>query len=115
MADSDDTILEAFDTFSEQLMSELRNIFTTLKEYKTITTKQIKLWQEFHCKRSHIIPTFWKTFCQQIGLNYDQLAAQTINLQIFESFMKTYFYTTSTSAVATDFPHQRIAMTSSML
>ena len=103
-ADSDDTILEAFDTFSEQLVSELRNIFTTLKEYKTIATKQIKLWQEFHSKRSHIIPTFWKTFCRQIGLNYDQLAAQTINLQIFESFMKTYFYTTSTSAVASDFP-----------
>ena len=48
----------------------------------------------------------WKIFYQRIGLNYDRLAAQTVNLKIFESFMKTHFSTTkpSSAAIVSDKP-----------
>ena len=90
-ANSDETTLEAFDTFSEELVFTLKKIFTTLKDYKVVTTQQEKLWREFHSTRSHILPTCWKVFCERIGMNYNRLAAQTINLKIFESLMKTHF------------------------
>ena len=46
LANSDETTLEAFNTFSEELaiVFTLKKIFIMLKDYKVVTTQQEKLW-----------------------------------------------------------------------
>ena len=86
-----DASMDSFDNFSYKLVSTLRSLFDTVEGYKSLSSKQERLWREFHTARSHSLPITWKELCKSIGIQYDQLAAQTVNMKIFKSFMKTYF------------------------
>jgi len=55
------------------------------------------LWREFLKARSHFLPVIWKELCASLGIQYDQLAAQAINMKLFKTFMKTYFASIPTS------------------
>ena len=86
-----DTSMDSFDNFSYKLVSTLRSLLQTVKCYKTLHNKQERLWHEFHKARSHSLITIWQEYCKSTGIQYDQLAAQTVNMKLFETFMKSFF------------------------
>ena len=83
-----DASMDSFDNFSYKLVSTLRSLFQTVKGYKTLHNKQERLW---HKARSHSLTTIWQEYCKSTGIQYDQLAAQTVNMKLFETFMKSFF------------------------
>jgi len=84
-----DASMDSFDNFSYKLV---RSLFqSTVKGYKTLHNKQERLWREFHKARSHSLTTIWQEYCKSTGVQYDQLAAQTVNMKLFETFMKSFF------------------------
>jgi len=81
----------SMDSFSYKLVSTLRSLFQTVKGYKTLHNKQERLWREFHKARSHSLTKIWQEYCKLTGIQYDQLAARTVNMKLFETFMKIFF------------------------
>ena len=86
-----DTSMDSFDNFSYKLVSTLRSLFQTVKATGILHNKQERLWREFHKARSHSLKTIWQEYCKSTSVQYDQLAAQTVNMKLFETFMKSFF------------------------
>ena len=83
--------MDAFNKFSKDLVISLKNMLDNSREYKSISTKKEKLWCEFHRIRLHTLPAIWKRCCRALDIPYNQLVAQTVNLKLFESLLRTYF------------------------
>ena len=84
---------EAFDKFSEEMVSAVRGLFDPTVKYRSLATKREKLWIAFQAKlRVNELPKIWSVFLKAIVIeSRDQLFQQSVNQKLFELILREHF------------------------
>ena len=85
--------MEAFDKFSEEMVSAIRDLFDPTVKYRSVATKREKLWIAFQSKlRVNKLPKIWLEFLKAIEVeSRDQLFQQSVNQKLFELMLREHF------------------------
>ena len=91
IAENDEQI-ELFDTFCDDITSELNKIFTGLsKRIRCPSTKRTRLWSAFHDQRQTKLLKLWQDLFSKQGISDDdQLFLQSVNQELFQLMLVDY-------------------------
>ena len=97
-----DQEMEIFDKFCEELTSRIDSIFSKVTHIVTPSSKRTLCWHTFHEQRLKNLPELWQNMFVKLGFDENHLLMQSVNQELFQQMLSSYFARECTSIRASD-------------